>query len=223
MRIVSIDAGTSVSVRDAAANLVHSMDERGCVTLRTYDELNRLAAVYARDVPDADLSQREQFTYGDQAADHAEALRSRRLGRVWRHLDEAGLTVADSTTSPASSSSRFASLSATRRSPRPSLPDGRPIGLRQEPKQLSTRTATGQHPVRRARAGGPDITAPADAGDRRRHIVPTYGRSGALRSVAIDDGPYVRLVAHNARGQRVLAAYGNGLMTRYAYDDRRSG
>ena len=27
-------------------------------------------------------------------------------------------------------------------------------------------------------------------------------------------------IAHNARGQRLLIVYGNGLMTRYAYDDR---
>ena len=49
-------------------------------------------------------------------------------------------------------------------------------------------------------------------------IVPGYGRSGAFRAIAVDVTPYVRLIARNARGQRLLIAYGNGRMTRYAYD-----
>src|SRR6185437_12690580 len=34
----------------------------------------------------------------------------------------------------------------------------------------------------------------------------------------LDDKLYVEHIAYNARGQRILIAYGNGVMTRHAYD-----
>ena len=49
-------------------------------------------------------------------------------------------------------------------------------------------------------------------------VTPAYGRAGGLIAVAVDGVRYVDLVVRNARGQRVLVAYGNGLMTRYGYD-----
>ena len=63
-----------------------------------------------------------------------------------------------------------------------------------------------------------EILAPVGATGQCRRVVPAYGRSGAPQSVAVDSVPYIRLLSHNARGQRLLLAYGNGLMTRYAYD-----
>jgi RHS repeat-associated protein len=62
---------------------------------------------------------------------------------------------------------------------------------------------------------GRAIEVVAPSGQR---LAPEYDRSGALRAVTVDDTPYVKLIARNARGQRVLIAYGNGTMTRYAYD-----
>ena len=52
----------------------------------------------------------------------------------------------------------------------------------------------------------------------RKELIPRYNRSGALEQVNLDGKPYVERIAYNAKGQRVLIAYGNGMMTRHAYD-----
>jgi RHS repeat-associated protein len=52
----------------------------------------------------------------------------------------------------------------------------------------------------------------------RKELIPRYNRSGALEQVNFDGKLYVERIAYNAKGQRVLIAYGNGVMTRHAYD-----
>src|SRR5262249_53992930 len=59
---------------------------------------------------------------------------------------------------------------------------------------------------------------PQDVENRRRRLVPHYNRAGALEQVELDGAPYVGRIAHNAKGQRTLIAFGNGVLTRYAYD-----
>ena len=63
-----------------------------------------------------------------------------------------------------------------------------------------------------------EVTYPQDVDGERKKLIPRYNRAGALEAVALDDADYVRHIAYNAKGQRVLIAYGNGVMTRYAYD-----
>jgi len=64
------------------------------------------------------------------------------------------------------------------------------------------------------------ITYPQDASGARKQLRPHYNRAGALARVELDGAPYVARIAYTAKGQRALIAYGNGLMTRYAYDPR---
>ena len=59
---------------------------------------------------------------------------------------------------------------------------------------------------------------PADVEGRRRELRPAYNRAGGLEQVRLDDTLYVERIAYDAKGQRTLIAYGNGVMTRYAYD-----
>ena len=61
---------------------------------------------------------------------------------------------------------------------------------------------------------------PSDVDGHRAELRPTYNRSGALESVSMDSTVYVQRLAYNAKGQRTLVAYGNGMLTRYAYDPR---
>ena len=53
---------------------------------------------------------------------------------------------------------------------------------------------------------------------KRRELRPDYNRAGGLEQVWLDDTLYVERIAYDAKGQRALIAYGNGVMTRYAYD-----
>lgn len=60
---------------------------------------------------------------------------------------------------------------------------------------------------------------PQDAsGTTRKELVPVYNKAGALERVSLDGTTYVEHIAYNAKGQRVLLALGNGVMTRYAYN-----
>lgn len=74
-----------------------------------------------------------------------------------------------------------------------------------------------------------EITLPADedagaGAEYGKTITPRFNRAGALESVAMSgtDTPSVEHIAYNAKGQRILAALGNGVMTRYAYDPNTS-
>jgi RHS repeat-associated protein len=59
---------------------------------------------------------------------------------------------------------------------------------------------------------------PEDVTGNRKTCTPLYNRAGALEQVVIDGTSYLSRIAYDAKGQRSLIAYGNGLMTRYAYD-----
>jgi hypothetical protein len=59
---------------------------------------------------------------------------------------------------------------------------------------------------------------PQDVESKRRELRPEYNRAGGLEQVWLDDTLYVERIAYDAKGQRALIAYGNGVMTRYAYD-----
>jgi hypothetical protein len=64
------------------------------------------------------------------------------------------------------------------------------------------------------------VVYPEDVEGKRRRISPCYNRGGALESIALDGDKFIERIAYNAKGQRVLIAYGNGIMTRYAYDPK---
>ena len=61
---------------------------------------------------------------------------------------------------------------------------------------------------------------PQDVEGQRRELRPEYNRAGGLEQVWLDETLYVDRIAYDAKGQRALIAYGNGVMTRYAYDPR---
>src|SRR5262249_26096495 len=61
---------------------------------------------------------------------------------------------------------------------------------------------------------------PQDVEGKRRELHPIYNNAGGLEKVFLDDALYVERIAYDAKGQRTLVAYGNGVMTRYAYDPR---
>ena len=65
-----------------------------------------------------------------------------------------------------------------------------------------------------------DVRGPGGTAGGVMQLRATYDRSGAVQTLAVNGTPYVRALARNARGQRVLLVHGNNVMTRYAYDDR---
>jgi len=61
---------------------------------------------------------------------------------------------------------------------------------------------------------------PQDVEGRRRELRPEYNRASGLDQVWLDNILYVECIAYDAKGQRALIAYGNGVMSRYAYDQQ---
>ncbi len=63
-----------------------------------------------------------------------------------------------------------------------------------------------------------ELIMPLDVAGNRSAIVPQYNRAGALAKVSCGGTEYVENIVYDAKGQRLLIAFGNGMMTRYAYD-----
>ncbi|GJE45771.1 hypothetical protein AEGHOMDF_4971 [Methylobacterium soli] len=230
---VSIDAGERRTVFDAGGNIVESRDGRGALTLRAHDGLNRPVRLWARDGAAQALTLRERIDYGDAgspaqpAAERAAARAANRLGKVARHFDEAGVVrferydfkgnLVEKVRQVVGDAALLAGFA------------GPPAGWTVEafradwtdvddPPLDATlyRVSSSFDALNRPKS----ITYPAGVDNLRRRLVPRYNRAGALDQVRLDNTVFVERIAYNARGQRVLVAYGNGVMTRSAYDPR---
>lgn len=66
------------------------------------------------------------------------------------------------------------------------------------------------------------LTLPTDLDAERKKIIPTYNKAGSLEQVRLQytagTNTYVESIAYNAKGQRLLIAFGNDVVTRYVYD-----
>ncbi|WP_156119623.1 SpvB/TcaC N-terminal domain-containing protein [Leptolyngbya sp. KIOST-1] len=235
LRVISIDAGVRRTVLNAAGNEIERRDSKGALILQAYDALNRPTDLWARDGGGQPLSLREHLVYGDSpeanlTVDQAKAANLR--GKLYQHYDEAGLLRFESYDFKGNG------LEKVRRviQDRPILDvlnhasvdwanqayrvDWQPPGS--TPANEAARLLDAQEfctsatydALNRVKA----MQYPQDVERHRQVLKPDYNRAGALERVTLDDQPYVERMAYNAKGQRVLIAYGNGVMTRYAYD-----
>jgi YD repeat-containing protein len=213
LRVENIDAGLRTAVLDAAGNLVKTRDSRGSLVVRIYDPLNRPKQVWARDDRQGVFTLREQIDYGDGGS-HAVAIASNSLGKPSRHADEAGVLEFlgyDFKGNLTDKKRRVISDAV--------LAGGRGTDWSDPAAERALDateyvTSTRYDALNRA----VEMQYPADVNGHRARLVPSYNRAGALERVALDGAVYVERIAYNARGQRTLLAYGNGVMTRYGYD-----
>lgn len=250
LRTESIDAGRKVVVIDAAGNPLESRDAKGAMSLHAYDALNRPTRLWARDGAGEAMTLREKLIYDRDPVtlrdpvdprdptDPARGADHNLLGKLVQHFDEAGVVTIedyDFKGNILSSSRQVLSdefmLSNFRaqtgsewvlRSPR--VDWASPPANLLDSRQYRSRSAFDA--LNRVKWSD----YPQAANNERYRLQPDYNRAGALERVdligpldANDQGslqPYVERIAYNAKGQRSLIVYGNGLMTRYAYDDR---
>ncbi|MFJ5304863.1 SpvB/TcaC N-terminal domain-containing protein [Streptomyces sp. NPDC088350] len=239
-RTDSIDAGRRDTLPDALGIPVEARDSKGALTLGAFDALHRPTRVWARDDASGAVTLRQILEYGDGgAADQPPAARAAArelnlLGRPVRHHDEAGLeavAVVDFKGNVLESARRViadAPILAT-------YAAAKVKNWQVVPFQVQWTPATGQTQAARdaqllestgyVTTTGYDALnrvvrqlLPTDVEGRRRELRPTYNRAGALEGVRLDDTVHVQRIAYDAKGQRALIAYGNGVMTRYAYD-----
>ncbi len=233
-RMDSIDAGRRDTVPDAIGNPIEERDAKGSLTLGSADRMHRPARVWARDDATSPITLRQRVEYGDAgdpdqpAGERAAALARNLLGRAVVHYDEAGLEsvfAVDFKGNPLDAARRViadAPLLATY--VRAAAEGWRVQPLRvdwdQDPGQwlnpAEYRTTTSYDALNRVTRQ----LLPADVTGHREPVDPVYNRAGGLAQVWLDGTLQVQRIAYDAKGQRTLIAYGNGLMTRYAHDPR---
>jgi RHS repeat-associated protein len=239
-RVESIDAGLRRIVLNVVGNEIERRDSKGAFILQTYDCLLRASRIWARDDASAPITLRQRMKYGDagdpdQIASERAAMRAKNLlGRLHRHYDEAGLTtmaVVDFKGNVLDKSRRviadapilavFNGASANgwqitpfqvnwQPGPQQTLAD-RESELLEAVAYQTTVSFDALNRIKR-------LQFPYDVEGGRRELLPKYNRAGGLEQVWLDDTLYVERIAYDARGQRAFVAYGNGVMTRYAYD-----
>ena len=241
-RIDSIDAGLRRMVLNVFGNETERRDSKGALILQAYDRLQRPIRLWARDEPGSPITLRQRMEYGDggipdQAVPEREAMRGRNLlGQLHRHHDEAGLTtvaVVDFKGNVLDKSRRVIAdspiLAVFDQAPANAW-RVTPFRVDWEPRPQQTladreselleasayRTTSSVDALNRIKR----LQFPQDVEGKRRELRPIYNNAGGLEKVFLDDTLYVERIAYDAKGQRALIAYGNGVMTRYAYDLR---
>jgi RHS repeat-associated protein len=224
-----IDAGVRTSVPDALGNLVEYRDSKGSIVLRQYDRLARLVRLWARDQPGQALTLRERIEQGDggdpaqPAADRTANRALNRLGRPAAHRDEAGLLSFERYDFTGNLLEKVRYVINDAAIERGFVAHWSAAIADADLDQTDYRTTTRYDALGRA----VEVTCPREAKPRNPGSPPPppravttarYNRAGALESISLDGVEYVSHIAYNARSQRVLISYGNGLMTRYAYD-----
>jgi len=213
LRVDSIDAGLRTSVLDAIGNLAEYRDSKDSIALRQYDDLNRLTHLWARDDADHLVTLRELLEYGD-AGDRDANRAKNRLGKLFRHSDEAGhlqFDLYDFKGNVIDKTRQVISDTALR--------DGWIVDWSAPDSDSHLDITAYQTHISYDALNRPvQILTPRDVNGLRAEIKPHYNRAGALEKVKLDDTLYVAQIAYNAKGQRVLIAYGNSVMTRYQYD-----
>ncbi|MFL5591463.1 MAG: RHS repeat domain-containing protein, partial [Ktedonobacteraceae bacterium] len=241
LRIENIDAGIRRTVLDALGKPVEGRDSKGALALHTYDRLNRPIRLWARDDINSSVTLRERTEYGDdgdpaQPAGVRESnWQANRLGRLHRHHDETGLVSLDAYDFKGNlleKARRVIGDAAILSVFDPPPPDWQVQTFRVDWKPspggkladrenalldaIDYRTSMAYDALNRVKA----MLYPEDQDSERKMLRPHYNQAGALERVELDGVTYVEHSAYNAKGQRVLIAYGNSVMTRYTYDPR---
>jgi RHS repeat-associated protein len=236
LRVDNIDAGIQRTVLDAVGNAVEGRDSKGALVLHAYDLVSRPIRLWARDGAGQAITLRERTLYGDaddSGLTPAQAAAANLLGRPYRHYDEAGLLTVDncdfkgnvlekvrqvigdaailSVFDPPPPNRQVPAFRADWQPPSGTTLEQHAGGLLDATEY---RTSVAYDVLNRAKL----MRYPRDVDGERKELRPEYNRAGALERVELDGTTFVEHIAYDAKGQRMLIAYGNGVMTRYAYD-----
>jgi RHS repeat-associated protein len=239
-RMDSIDAGRRDTVIDAAGRPVETRDAKGALILVGFDRLQRPIRVWARDGAEAAVTLRQRIDHGDAGDPHQptperDAARALNLlGRVARFHDEAGRVTCggfDFKGNPLSTTrhviadapivATYAGAAATGWQVHAFTVDWTPASGQTQTDRDAELLDPGGYTYDTTYDALSRVTRhtlPTDVEGHRGVLTPTYNRAGALDAVTLDGTVFVQRISYDAKGQRALIAYGNGVMTRYAYD-----
>lgn len=219
-----IDSGVSRVVYDAMGKPVIASDAKGAQSLNTYDGMNRPLSAWVKDKMGASTTLRQYVVYGD-AAGLPNPENNNLNGQPYKHYDEAGLTefTAYDFKGNLLTKSRQVISDATLKTvfngPPPNW-DVTPYtvdwtGLNTSILDTAVFTTDMAYDALNRVT---EMELPQNVNSQRKKVTPTYNTAGALEAIDYDGTQYVSEIAYNAKGQRLLIAYGNEIMTRYAYN-----
>ncbi len=233
IRMDSIDAGSVVTFSDAAGAPIETRDARGAKSLSAFDALERPVTHWGRDRAGLPMVAREHLIYGDAALGLSpdEARARYLLGRLFQHYDGAGrITVAevnfrgnvtDSIREVLSDDFAGTLIEAVSFDDTQVHWSGEPGAeleaqaterLSPEPYRTTAVFDALDRPIR--------VDHPVDVVGQRHRTAPRYAASGALEGLLLDDAPIVHRITYDAAGRRRAVHHGNGVLTRYTYDQR---
>jgi RHS repeat-associated protein len=219
LRVDSIDAGVRRTILDAAGNEIERRDSKGALVLQAYDVLSRPIRLWARDETEQSVTLREKIIYGDCTELDApqDPKADNLLGKPYKHYDEAGLLIFEKYDFKGNLEEKIRKVISDQAIANGWVADWDSPSAEADLDSTAYKTTTYYDALNRPKK----IRYPENSteGHHRAMLKPFYNRAGALKSVMLDGDPYVTRIAYNAKGQRTLISYGNGVMTRYAYDE----
>lgn len=229
-RTIELDAGLKRTVPDAAGKPIEQRDSKGALILTGYDLGNRPIRMWARDRAGQPHTLRQRIIYGDSKdsmLSTTDAQKRNVLGKPYRHYDEAGLVLVEKYDFKGNLLEKGRQVIADSELLLPFK--GPPPGWKIDAYQVDWQTLVSAKldptvysisitydALNRVRS----LLHPIDQDGERKELRPRYNRAGALESISLGGKLYVQHIAYNARGQRILIAYGNRIMMRQVYDKK---
>ena len=209
-----IDKGIQTTLYDASFKPIEGHDAKGSWVLNSYDKLQRPTQLWANS-DGSSLKQSGFLKYGEGLGD---AVDRNLRGKLFEQYDESGLQVFEQFDFKGNLLSKYKKVFKydLLKSYLDSFDNfyidwSNPEDVLEDFEFETTNQYDALNRITK-------IILPQDVESNRKEIVPSYNKAGALEKVSYDEKEYVKHIAYNAKGQRLLIAFGNELMTRYVYD-----
>ncbi|MGE0637499.1 MAG: RHS repeat domain-containing protein [Bacteroidia bacterium] len=227
-----IDKGISKVLADALGKPIETIDAKGAQVISAFDTLSRPIKIWAKDMASETVTLRQLLIYGDSAG-LINPENNNLKGKLYKHYDEAGVTVFNQYDFKGNGIEKTRQVITDEEiltvfdSPPPDWqiscyrvnwlpPPATDFDDYADSILDATvyQTDTEYDALNRVTK----LIYPEDLDTERKELLPVYNKAGALEKVSLDGDNYVEHIAYNAKGQRLLIAFGNGVMSRYCYD-----
>lgn len=222
LRIESIDAGMRWMVLNSLGNEVYRQDSKGALSLNRFDVLNRSLELWGGDGNGQAITLRERREYGDHGdrsqpqQQRSEERSKNRLGKLARHYDEAGLLQLNRYDFKGNLLEKTRQVVSDAALATGWIADWSRVNRDDDLEGAQYMTSMQYDALNRPAR----VQYPQGVDSQRALLELMYNRAGVLEQVALNGEIYVQRIAYDAKVQRIFIAYGNDVLTRYAYDSR---